>query len=297
MSIVEKILKNSSEFNSEDILVGIFRSILALSSLILFLNPDGILFHTGSGVESVPFCSDTFLSSINVFCIFKSNLIIAKSIVILILVSVIAGIYPRYTCILHWWVTFCINYSIIIVDGGSQVATALTTLLVPILIFDKRKNHWNSTKFQSNERARITSYIFYNLIKFQISIIYFDAAISKFSNESWSNGTALYYFLNDTLVGAAGFRKQLVNFLFDSPILLVASTYFVLILEIIISLSLLIDDKESKKYILYLGILFHTLIFVFIGIFSFAIVMIASLLFLLIPLRKIELHPYEKDYL
>jgi len=77
-----------------------------------------------------------FLSSTNI-------LVLMKWLAILVLLFVIIGYFQKIACLLHWWVSFSFLYSATIIDGGDQIASILTFLLIPICFLDNRKNHWN----------------------------------------------------------------------------------------------------------------------------------------------------------
>lgn len=281
------IYKKSQQYNYHTNTLGIIRSLLALSTLFVILfNPLDILFHTGLGVPSIPNCSNTLLSKINFFCLFSFNPYFSKITAILILMFIISGFYPKITGLLHWWLALSVNTGLVIVDGGAQVASALTFLIIPLTLTDNRVNHWYSVKKQQNEYFKISDFITIQILKIQVVFIYFDAAISKLSAPNWTEGTALYYFINDPSLGATGTRLNLLNTLFDFPLLLVLTTYFIIILELFLAISIFIKDSYFKHKLFILGIIFHILIFLIFGIFTFVIVMFSALILLLIPVNK-----------
>ena len=110
--------------------------------------------------------------------------------------------------------------------------------------------------------------------------------MSNLSAPNWTEGTALYYFINDPSLGATGTRLNLLNTLFDFPLLLVLTTYFIIILELFLAISIFIKDSYFKHKLFILGIIFHILIFLIFGIFTFVIVMFSALILLLIPVNK-----------
>ena len=214
------IYKRSQQYNFHTNTFGLIRSLLALSSLLVLLfNPIEILFHTGLGVTNIPSCDNTFLSSINLFCILSFNLYLAKFVAIIILIFIILGYFPKFTGFLHVWVAFSVNTGLIVIDGGAQV---------------------------TSEYYKIISYLTIQVLKIQIAYIYFDAAISKIFAHNWTEGTALYYFINDPISGASGIRLDLLNFIFDFPLFLVITTYFIMFLELFLSFSIFTTNKYIK---------------------------------------------------
>lgn len=88
------------------------------------------------------------------------------------------------------------------------------------------------------------------------------------------------------MIGASDLRKDIINLIFNSPILLIFSTYGILILELILALSIFINSKNVKNTIFKIGIIFHVLIFLMIGIFSFALAMVCALMLLHLQIDK-----------
>jgi len=283
---IYNIYNKSQQYNFHTNTLGLIRSLLALSTLFVLFNPLDILFHTGLGVPSIPHCSNTLLSKINFFCLFSFNPYLSKIIAILILGFIISGFYPKVTGVLHWWLALSVNTGLVIVDGGAQVASILTFLIIPLTLTDNRINHWYRIKKQKNEYFKISDYLTIQVLKIQVAIIYFDAAISKLFSPNWTEGTALYYFINDPSLGATGVRLDLLNIFFDFPLLLVISTYSVIIIELFLVISIFIKSTYLKHKLFILGIIFHILIFLVFGIFTFVIAMFSALVLLLIPVNK-----------
>lgn len=294
-NILEQIYMKSMKSNIHTTKFGLIRSLLAFSSLVIVLvNPNEILFHGGYGVETIPNCGMSWFSKINFFCLTSQFNYLPKILASLILISVISGYFVKITGILHWWIAFSINSGLIVVDGGSQVAAILTLLLLPLCFTDNRKNHWASPIDSKHESINIFNYITFFVLKIQVSFIYFDAAVSKISNSSWTEGSALFYFINDPLTGASGLRLRILNSIFNYPILLVLSTYSVILLELALALSIFIDNKKLKLLLFKVGIIFHILIFLTFGIFTFVIAMFAALFILLYPYQNISFHKVKK---
>lgn len=281
------IFDKSQKYNFHTNTLGLVRSILAFSTLcVILLNPIDILFHTGLGVTTIPNCTDSTLSSFNFFCLFSFNLYIAKIVSIIILLFVIIGYYPKITGILHWWVALSVNTGLIIVDGGAQVASALTFLIIPLTLTDSRINHWNTSVKAETEYNKIIAYLAIQALKIQISFIYFDAAISKVFAPSWTEGTAIYYFINDPVSGVSGIRQYILNSFFNVPLFLVFSTYLIIFLELVLALSIFNTNQNTKKVLFTIGVVFHIFIFLIFGIFTFVVAMFSALIILFVPIYR-----------
>lgn len=286
---------------------GLARSFMALSLMItLLFNDVRILFKPIAGVNTFPGCGS--YGSISIFCLVPNDYIylnIVKWIVIGILFLVLIGWRPRFTGIFHWWVAYSIQASAVTLDGGEQVQAVLTLFLIPLTLTDKRKWHWsNPEKVETNSPKYIYSLIIASLtfiaIRFQVSIIYLNAPLAKLKQEEWINGTAVYYFLNDSMLGMPPLMANIFNKILTTS-LVVIPTWGTLIVQFLLFTALFLP--KNKWYIfLVLGILMHSSFAVILGLYSFSFVMFGALLLYLRPsempikfhyikifLRKLEL--------
>jgi len=279
------------EFNVSDIYnrqLGIGRSLIALGTLItLVFNTSGVLFKPGVGFDIVPLCDRA--KGLSIYCMLSDNLELARYISIGILLVVIIGILPRITCILHWWVSFSLNCCTLTLDGGDQVASVLTLILIPICIFDKRKSHWikasNANSSQHNKNESIFSIVSYVVLQIQVSIIYFHACVSKFNIPEWSNGTALYYFVNSPLLGVNTVISDFTYFFLTSNLSIAILTWSALLLEFFL-FSALFFNQRMKDIVFTFGMIFHVLIGILFGILTFSLIMIGTLVLYLKTYQK-----------
>lgn len=156
--------------------------------------------------------------------------------------------------------------------------------IIPIALSDRRKWHWYPDTQQANALAKLIAISAFFAIRLQVSIIYFSAAVAKFSNAEWLDGTAIYYWFLDPYMGAADWLRSLLL-----PILrldsLVLMSWSVLFLELVLSAALFMP-KQVWGLLLLPGIIFHVLIGFVFGIQSFAVIMIAALILYLRPTEK-----------
>jgi antimicrobial peptide system SdpB family protein len=258
--------------------LGLSRSILSLSLLLTFLlNNKFVLFFTGFQNENYHKFDHIEFNLFSWFDNFETGIIV--SIIILTIVTI--GILPRYTCIPHWFVVYSFNITSTSIDGGDQVASIITLLLIPICIFDKRIWHWSINNSTYSFFAKVTATFSYYLISLQLFIIYFFASISKFKIEEWKNGTAIYYWMTQPLFGVTVFFKPIIDLILTSPILTTLLNWSVLVLELIIALVIFVSEPKKRRLIIYSAIVFHFLIAIILGIVSFSIIMSAALLILI----------------
>lgn len=286
---IKNRIKTKVEYNFWTKELGIVRSLIALSTLLtLIFNTTETLFL--SGLENELFLLEDKIDYINIYTWFNS-FFYGKIFSIIILILVIFGIYPKLTCIFHWLVTYSFAMTSTCIDGGDQVASIITLLLIPICILDTRSSHWKHEKGNFNYYKNNLAFAFNFLILMQIFMIYFFASTGKFQSEVWKDGTAFYHYSTLPQMGLSkGYIFDFFNLIIESSIIVTLSTWGVLILELFLAIGIFIKNQNLKKRIYFFGVLFHILIIVFYGIFSFSLSMIACLFFAYKynPIRKYE---------
>ncbi|NOS55525.1 MAG: hypothetical protein HOP37_04630 [Cyclobacteriaceae bacterium] len=267
--------------------LGLSRSLLALATVLtLLFNAPSELFTDG-----IPSC-DAF--GISIFCLLSENVLLAKIISLIILTIVIVGWRPRFTCVLHWWITYSFACSVSTIDGGDHINAILTALLLPICIADSRKWHWQI----NNPSIEDSSYLFatrsivaqvaFIVIKVQVSFIYLHSAVAKVSVKEWIDGTALYYWFSHPVFGANEFVKPLLSFFITNEYLSTYLTWAVILFEFSLFAGVFMDER-FKKYFLVFGILFHFFIFLIHGLFTFFLVMSGAIILYFAPTYNFQL--------
>lgn len=269
LSLENNIRNFSARYAPYTNVVGFARSMIALGTLLtLLVNPVDTLFVrkiTGSFIS--PILESDFSSKISFFYLFgKEHLFLTKCCAILCLLLVISGYLMKLSSVLHWWITFSFLHSAAIIDGGDQIAAIISFLLIPVCLFDDRKNHWQP-KTGKPRMTNLISICFLYIIRLQVAIIYFHAAVGKFDNTEWANGTALYYWLNHSLFGFPSYL-DFTNYLLKNSIFVSTLTYGVLVLELCLFLALF-ASMRYRKIMLCIALSFHFLIIIYHGIFSF----------------------------
>lgn len=251
------------------------RSLLLLSTflVLLFNNTNTMMSYNKEHLS----CSNLPIPT--AFCV--SDMIgmkyeVMRWIMIIILLIALLGFVPCITGILHWYICYSIQQSFLPVDGGDQISMVITFLLIPITLLDFRFNYFLSKKRELNKYIINITGCFMLLIKVQVFLIYINAAIERLRNKEWADGTALYYFFSDSVFGIPKWEYQLTSFIWESN-LIILITWSVTALELFLAFNI-IQNKLTNKIALILGIVFHIFIGLTIGIWTFAIVMIACLI-------------------
>ena len=256
--------------------MGIARSLLALATLLTFLTTENtVLFNYGINNELSQKCAG--FNSLSIFCMVE-QLWLAKTISCIILFLVIIGIYPRLTAIFHWWISYSFANSSYVIDGGDQVASILSLFLILLCLFDRRTWHWTKDTYKHSFYEKTVAFFVYIVICLQVSLIYLHSFIGKCEVTEWVNGTALYYWFNNSMFGANEFIMIFLEPILKSPILLTISTWGVLLLELFLAYCILVKNQRIRKIALIIGILFHFGIVIAHGLVSFFFVMAAALI-------------------
>jgi antimicrobial peptide system SdpB family protein len=277
LSSVYKSNAINFDINAGDLLP-FARALLSLSLLTtLLFNEFEVLFPAEILSRFQP---SGFFDEINFFYNFKDNKPVCYLLSLIVLSGVILGFCPCLTGLLQWYLTFSFIHISPIVDGGDQINSVICFLLIPVNTLDFRFNQWHNKN--TNSILHIyTCYICCILIQIQMSVIYFHAAIGKIYISEWADGTAIYYWLQHDIYGSTYWKN--INFLFESPFLTSMITWGSILLEILLCCAIFMEQRWKFLFFL-LGVLFHFLIFLFLGLFSFFLVINASLALYLLPM-------------
>jgi antimicrobial peptide system SdpB family protein len=266
---------------------GLSRALLALGNLItliftfpnelfpeeLFNNPQTLLLN----------------QNWNIFYIFGfDKLFFGYVCAIIILIISILGYFPQITCFFQAWVSYSILKGCYISEGGDQITAILMLLLIPVCIFDKRKNHWGNEDFFTYKRPEYINFFCYSaiiVIRVQMSILYLDAGIEKIKVPEWIDGTATYYWFNHNLFGSPLWMRNIFGWVYKNDILTSVITLGVILLEILLSCALFMDLK-SKRLMFLCSIVFHFIIFLTHGLPAFGCAMVGGLILYLLPIKK-----------
>ncbi len=280
-----KIEKYSVQYAPYTNVIGLSRSLLAFGTLLtLLVNPvhNFINITTDEKILNPLLNPLAPINKYNFFLLLGfENIWIMKWIAVFLLAMVIYGRFLKVTGFFHWWVSISFLLFSSVIDGGDQIAAILSLLLIPILFTDPRKNHWSKVTIRESPQNIIAVFSIW-IIRLQVAIIYLHAGVGKMFVSEWANGTALYYWLNHSVFGMPDWIEPITNPLLENSIIVTILTYGVIIFELALFLALTAVTKYRKK-ILLAAILFHLLIIVYHGIFSFFFSITTGLILYLYP--------------
>ncbi|WP_344405329.1 sporulation-delaying protein SdpB family protein [Streptomyces longisporus] len=270
---------DAQRFDPRTNVYGLARTLLAIGMFAtLVFTSAGALFHPVIGMGRAPYCDG--VSAVSGFCVGGHGLSpdVRRYLLALLLVPSIIGWRPRIFVIPQWWVAFSIANSLSLPDGGDNVALILTLTMIPFGLADDRVWHWavkDTTKPLANSAAAFC-YVTHWVIRIQVAGIYFQSAVAKFGVKEWANGTALYYWLNDPTFGLLGFWKPVAQLFLENRYTVSAFTWGTIIVELTLSFALF-WKLAMRRRVFWLGIMLHAGIAIFMGLFSFAVIMFGAL--------------------
>lgn len=265
---------------------GLARTLLALATLLtLIANPPSVLFHGSEAHPAGPVCNG--LGQASLFCLFPEDLLwLSVLVAAAILVVVALGWRPSVTGPLHWYATWSVAVSIQILEGGDQLAAILALILLPVCLTDPRRSHWDAPELRNVDDAellkRFVAVSALVVAAIQVWVVYLQAAVSKFGVAEWADGTAMYYWLLDPSLGAPSWGVLREVLLTPGGVL--AFTWGSLAVELFLVIAVL-ARRPVRRLAFFIGVIFHVLIAVFMGLVTFGIVMSAALILYLRPQR------------
>lgn len=276
MSYVKRFLEPAAFFDPRSRSFAVARSLLALAqlSLILFTPDHDLLLAVPHPGAPGP-CAG--VDRISLWCISggqQSANPLARVIAVVVLTAVILGVKPRWLCIPHWYIAFSVVARLAPADGGSSIAEIMCGLLIPQCLGDPRLNHWSGNDKPLAPTWRGSSYAAHLVLRAQIAIIYFNAGFSKVWHPAWRHGRALRIIMQDPQFGAPDAVRAPVIWVLKHGWVGLALTWSVVIIEISIGASMLCATIV-RRYALGAAIVLHVAIMVLMGLFGFALVMIA----------------------
>jgi antimicrobial peptide system SdpB family protein len=257
----------------------------------------GLLMTLACNPLDVLFASDAFRAAHRSVPLFRASLFYlmagsrggldaARWIAAAALVLVIAGWRPRVTGLLHWYVAFSFAASTSVTEGGDQVHAILALLLLPVALTDGRRWVWEAVEPDLSRTrtaaAAIVADSCFTMIRLQVAVIYFHAAVAKLFSPQWANGTAVYYWFTHPVYGMSEPLRGWMLPVLDTAAGVTALTWGVMLLELTLASALVMDSRRYRRLLLP-GLGFHFGIVVAHGLFSFFFAMAGALVLYLRP--------------
>ncbi|MCX5069005.1 hypothetical protein OOJ91_24480 [Micromonospora lupini] len=278
-AIRERLARAIYAFPAESRLLGAGRTLIALAQAsVLLFTPAAYLFVPVGGEEVAVDCAG-LPEQLSVYCLADdSQRQLVTWCLLGMLLVVASGLLPRFTSLLHLWVSLSIHNSISLPDGGEAVAMVATLFLVLACANDRRVWHWQ------RPRVRASASILQGVawaglwgLRLQMAYVYLNSAVAKLSVAPWQEGTATYYVARMENFGAAGLFADLVIWSTGTALLAVATTWGSILAEATLAVFL-VRRNVLQVCALAISVALHVSIMIQLGIVSFALIMIGAVL-------------------
>lgn len=241
---------------------------------VVMFNPDSLLFGSPYG----PRAGCVGDGAAMLWCLTPGDAAgqgLARGIAIAVLLAAASGFRPRWTCVPHWYVALSIGTDAGPTNGGEFVAEAVTLLLLAPCLADGRTWQWARPAAPPSPRLRGTAAAAMLTLRWQLALIYAEAAIAKALYPSWRDGLALRAVVLDPLYGVPGPARSWAGALTGSTAIGTAAGYAVVLAELAVVCCLL-GPRRLRRPGLLLACLLHLGIAVFMGLITFSLTMIAA---------------------
>lgn len=267
---------------------GLGRSLVAMATMLtLATTPPSAMWSPFFENATDPLGCQGIRERIALFCVLPADrLTIAHWLAVAALVVVASGWRPRLTGVVHWWISFSMLASATR-DGGEQVAALITLFLIPWTLTDDRAWHWQAPTASSDlrPRAAVIAHVAHALVRLQLMVVYLHSGVTKFGPAEWTDGTAVFYWVHDPIVGSSPLFEPLVFPLVGWRPMLVVITWAAILAEFVLVAALVIP-RRWRWPLFWLGVVLHGGIALVLGVTSFSIAMIGGLVLYLRPLDE-----------
>ena len=277
------VIVNYINQNASTSIVGFARSLLAVGLILTLIFNNINVLIPADYVAALDHGSMRFHSNF-FFILGPSHLNMTRLLAVSVLMLVISGYYMQVTSILHCWITTSFVMIRPAYLGGDNINMLLTLLLIPVCIFDKRKNHWDKY-IPENNSIYFVQNLFLSFIKIQVAFIYLDSVFLKLHIKEWRDGSVIYYWFNHNFFGLSTPFSNALKPLFERLPLSIGIAWGTLLFEASMAFALLFPGKV-KRGLLKCGIIFHFLILLIHGFALLFFAMSAALFLYLYPAKK-----------
>ena len=160
------------------------RTSIALATLVsLVATPGHALLVETAATPSGMNC--TGVRGVSLWCVVGGSggpLLLAQAVSVVVLVAVMIGYRPRWTCVPHWYVTFSFAVSLPAANGGDDIAQIVTMLVVPLCLGDERAWQWRRAATEPPAAGCGAGAAAHLLIRLQLTIVYGGAVVTKLAD-------------------------------------------------------------------------------------------------------------------
>ncbi|MCE6995294.1 hypothetical protein LZG04_10795 [Saccharothrix sp. S26] len=255
------------------------RSLLAAAGLLTILfSSDSVLFVRTAELPDGMRCAGVRAASL--WCVMgptESGLLVSRVLAVAVLVLVLVGFSPKWTCVPHWYVSFSLAAAMDMANGGDTIAQVATMLLVPICLGDDRVSQWRPVLRPLAPSWRGSAFAAHLGLRGQLCLIYLGAVTAKLMDPLWRHGAAMNIVAHHPQYGFPASVRELLSPALNSYWFVAVLSWSVIGAQVAIAL-LILGRRKHRLIALVLGCGLHLGIMFLMSLMSFGMVMIALLI-------------------
>lgn len=254
------------------------RSILALGTLLtLVFNDSRTLVGSVSGNWNDSICNGA--PGAGAFCLFPEHVDTVRWLLAIPCVLLILGVVPWVSGAVHLYAAFSIASNTLSVEGGDQITVNLSALLLVSSLCRPQAWGWKEARVQGHRMRFIPANVALIACGIQLAFVYFEATVVKLNSDPWTEGTAMWYWVQNGGSGLYSGVEPIARSILAIPVFSAAASWGTLVVEITLFLGCLFARKRTLRWILMLlGIGFHLSIALLLGLSTFFLAMTGALL-------------------
>lgn len=279
-------IMSSANIRSKFIPIG--RAIIGLGQLIfLFFSSQEFRF-TEVGSQAIgPRCHGWNQAS--VYCLVGSeNMVLTDTLVVFGLILVISGFYPRWTGLLHLYLTYAISTTLAVSDGEKAAVLVIVAVLALVSFSDGRRNAY-TTELNSDHLATPVGRLGQAAIIFgrvYLCFLYAAAAISQLGGGLWTHKAVSQQAATNTFFGE-WFQVLGTPWSFAHNWPLALAIWVPVALQVLIAINIL-GTANMRRAAFTFAVILHAGTALSTGVISFGLIMIGCCLAVVTPPNRYE---------
>lgn len=259
------------------------RSLLALGTVLtLSFSPAATFFHS-SAPDTSAAVQCMGIARMGLFCLVPEALLDPTRFVLIALcVPALIGFIPALAAPLYFYAAFSLSNNSLGIEGGDQLSTNFAAVLVAICLFDRRIWAWRPRSSGRRQLAHVVPNILMIALLVQMAFLYFEAAMVKASHPLWSEGSALWFWTQQSGFGVREEVQPLLLTVLSVAWISQSVTWGVVVLEGSMAVGIVFARSRNLRFsFIVLGVIFHSVIALLMGLVTFGIAMTACLVIVL----------------
>lgn len=249
----------------------------AATALTLLANPTDTFFLPDAHGPR-PTCGP--VAQWTLFCLLETRLELARWLLFAFCVPLVMGICMPIAGVLHLYAALAVSLTTLGVEGGDQLSVNVSALLTLCALIQYPQRWRHSKKTEAIVSQLILVII--ACITLQLAFVYFEAGVGKMAQQQWQEGTALWYWFQNSAYTGPPTLSNVALFFLGIPLISGLASWGTVAFQLCLTVVILaVRNVFVRRVYLAAGIIFHLVIWIMFGLPSFGIVMSACLLLVL----------------